>query len=29
MAHFLAIIGTVVGVLILLAIYGVNWENRK
>jgi hypothetical protein len=29
MAHFIAIIGTVLGVALLLAIYGIDWKKKK
>jgi hypothetical protein len=29
MAHFIAIIGTVIGVALLLAIYGIDWKKKK
>jgi hypothetical protein len=29
MAHFIAMIGTVVGVLLLLAVYGIDWKKKK
>jgi hypothetical protein len=29
MEHFLAMVGTVVAVAILLVIYGVDWKNKK
>jgi hypothetical protein len=29
MEHFLAMVGTVVAVAILLVIYGIDWKNKK
>jgi hypothetical protein len=29
MGHFIAMIGTIAGVLLLLAVYGINWKKKK
>jgi hypothetical protein len=29
MGHFIAMIGTVAGVLLLLAVYGIDWKKKK
>jgi hypothetical protein len=29
MGHFIAMIGTIAGVLLLLAIYGIDWKRFK
>jgi len=29
MGHFVAILGTIIGVIILLLIYGVDWKQLK
>jgi hypothetical protein len=29
MGHFIAIIGTVLGVALLLAVYGIDWKKKK
>jgi hypothetical protein len=29
MGHFIAIIGTIAGVLLLLAVYGIDWKKLK
>jgi hypothetical protein len=29
MGHFIAMIGTIAGVLLLLAIYGIDWKKKK
>jgi hypothetical protein len=29
MTHFIAMIGTVLGVLLLLAVYGIDWKKLK
>lgn len=29
MEHFIAMAGTVLGVILLLVVYGVDWKNKK
>ena len=29
MGHFIAIIGTMIGVALLLAVYGIDWKKKK
>jgi hypothetical protein len=29
MGHFIAMIGTIAGVLLLLAVYGIDWKKKK